>query len=305
MNITFVTETDYTDTDKMEVGRIIIDGIKDNVSTLINDHFYIESEDTFIKLKQASIQELKNFFSYFSYSFNVDWSQYQVQTTIAFLKESDIRYVEQYVLINFKISYIDWSKLYTLHEFIEVHRQIISESKDVIYDIVTDIREEWSGNFFGLKVIIENTTEPVYKYVDFALEKLKEVHLLAIEILNNKFSSDSISVLYQFPQEIRAACNQYLMYFAQFLQDLGISAKTSLKEQANQVLFTVTPKDKRQALDVIYKALAIYIEASNEEISKNIIEGDLAIMQWKANIFHLRSQLELAKAMLQAKDETI
>jgi hypothetical protein len=28
-------------------------------------------------------------------------------------------------------------------------------------------------------------------------------------------------------------------------------------------------------------------------------------MQWKANIFHLRSQLELSKAMLQAKEETI
>jgi hypothetical protein len=245
---------------------IIIDGIKDDVSKLIDEHFYIESEKKFNKLKQASIEELRSFFSYVSYSFSVDWSKYEVQTTILFSEEGNA----QCILFNFNINYIDWSKPYTLYEFIEVHSQIISETKNVIYDIATDVREEWVGRFFGLKVIIENTTEPLYKYIDFSLEKLKEVHFIALEILDNKYPSEGITVWYQFPNEIRTVCNQYLMYFAQFLEDLGISAETSLKEQANQVLFTVTPKDKKQALDEIYKALAIYIEASNEEISKNI-----------------------------------
>jgi hypothetical protein len=203
------------------------------------------------------------------------------------------------------VNYIEWKKSYSIHEFIETHKQAIDDIDSIKYVEIDDAREEMSGNFFELKVLIENISEPIVEYIDFALEKLREIHLLSLGILHNKYPSEGISVWYQFPQEIRAACNQYLMYFAQFLEDLGISAETSLKEQANQVLFTVTPKDKEQALDVIYKALAIYMEASNEEVSKNIVEGDLAVMQWKANIFHLRSQLELSKAILQAKDETI
>jgi len=40
-----------------------------------------------------------------------------------------------------------------------------------------------------------------------------------------------------------------LIYFAQFLADLGIDATTELKETAADVLFTVTPKDGSEALD--------------------------------------------------------
>ncbi|HYJ88718.1 MAG TPA: hypothetical protein VEW46_21810 [Pyrinomonadaceae bacterium] len=60
--------------------------------------------------------------------------------------------------------------------------------------------------------------------------------------------SDSVSALFEFPEEVRLPCEQYLQYFAEFLRDLGVNANTSLVQQAGQVLFTVTPTDQEQAL---------------------------------------------------------
>lgn len=73
----------------------------------------------------------------------------------------------------------------------------------------------------------------------------------------------------------------------------------------NKVLFTVTPKNKDQALEVIYQALTVYLDAPGAGIADDLQDSPIALYQWKANIHHLKSQLELARALLQAKDATI
>lgn len=299
MKIEFVSELNGDE----EIKRIVVDGVKDNESELSSyGSLYVKSEETFLKLTKASFKELQNSLDLIDYSFDTEWSEYPINITISFPNlEGD----PKSIWINPYIDYLKWNKPYALSEFIAKHKEIAREMNDIRFVEFEDVRNEISGQFFTLEIIIEDVAKPICKYIDLAVERLKEAHSLSLEILRDEHTSEEISVLYQFPPEIRTACNQYLMYFAQFLEDLGISVETSLKEQANKVLFTVTPKDKKQALDVIYKALAIYIEASDGGINKNFAEGDLAVMQWKANIFHLKSQLELSKAMLQAKDETI
>jgi hypothetical protein len=53
---------------------------------------------------------------------------------------------------------------------------------------------------------------------------------------------------------------QYLLYFVQFLEDLGIHATADLQEQARGVLLTVTPQDGREALERIREALDVYLQ---------------------------------------------
>src|SRR5215469_11433116 len=69
-------------------------------------------------------------------------------------------------------------------------------------------------------------------------------------------SPQSVSKLFTFPAPIKSACEQYLLYFGQFLSDLGIQTQTELAENAARVLFSVTPIDATQALSQIRDALA-------------------------------------------------
>ncbi len=119
--------------------------------------------------------------------------------------------------------------------------------------------------------------------------------------------SEAVLTYFQFPEEMKTACKQYLLYFSQFLADIGISAKTELKEELNHTLFKVILVDKNESLDKIREALNIYLNAPAENDIQTQISNqkDIAVQQWEANIYHLKSQLVLAQSVIQAKNATI
>ena len=45
------------------------------------------------------------------------------------------------------------------------------------------------------------------------------------------------------------------------MADIGIEVDTEIKEEANQTLFKIIPKDKNEGLDKIREALYIYLNA--------------------------------------------
>ena len=113
-----------------------------------------------------------------------------------------------------------------------------------------------------------------------------------------------VRVQFSFPAPIRNACEQYLIYFVQFLRDLGIEAGAELNEEAQHVLFTVKPKDEKQALAQIWKALEIYLQIPGlkEFAAESASFNDVAVSQLRANVSHLQGQLHLAAALLEAKN---
>lgn len=118
------------------------------------------------------------------------------------------------------------------------------------------------------------------------------------------FKRDSLAVSFDFPEPIKTACEQYLLYFGQFLKDLGVSATTALTHETGQVLFTVTPTSREEALEKIRQALDLYLELPSSPISDSVNES-IAVQRLESNVLRLRSDLRLAAAELQAKEATI
>lgn len=116
-----------------------------------------------------------------------------------------------------------------------------------------------------------------------------------------------VRIQFNFPSSIKSACEQYLIYFVQFLSDLGIEALAELKEEAHNVLFTVKPKDRDQALAQIWTALKIYLQIPGLTDFETAVDrlDDIAVYQLKANLAHLHGQVQLAAAQLQLKNATI
>ena len=124
--------------------------------------------------------------------------------------------------------------------------------------------------------------------------------------LASRVRQNSIVMYFDFPEPVRAPCGQYLLYFVEFLRDLGVEATAELKQEAGQVLFAVTPADATQALANIRTALETYLQLAASPI-RDTTEADTSIEVQKltANILHLKGQLMLTNAVLQAKDATI
>jgi hypothetical protein len=117
----------------------------------------------------------------------------------------------------------------------------------------------------------------------------------------------SLVALFNFAPEVKTACEQYLLYFVQFLEDLSIRATANLEEQARGVLFTVTPQSGPEALERIREALDLYLQIPGSpdfdaEVTRH---RDVAVQQLAANVLHWRSQLMLTQAILETKNATI
>lgn len=135
-------------------------------------------------------------------------------------------------------------------------------------------------------------------------ELLPLAHLVREELGEEQAA---VNMTFEFPPTIKSACEQYLVYFVQFLRDLGIEANAEIKEHASKVLFSVTPADKEQALGRIREALQLYLGLPHvpEFITVATQFNDVAVSQLQANVYHLRSQIMLAKAALEMKSAAI
>jgi hypothetical protein len=138
------------------------------------------------------------------------------------------------------------------------------------------------------------------------LKLMQEVHSLLKKKLRLLFVDENKSVIefFEFPASVSFACKQYLIYFGQFLRDLGINASTSIQDgNSGKVLFSVTPDDQKQALSQIRDALEIYLNLPrNTSITPFDVQPDISVQQLVSNIYHLKSQLALAAATIQQKE---
>lgn len=117
----------------------------------------------------------------------------------------------------------------------------------------------------------------------------------------------ALTLYFRFPKEIQSACAQYLLYFQQFLSDLGIGATAEIKERAHRLLFTVSPTSGKEGLLWVKEALVAYLQLPSltEPCARMVSSTDVAILQLDSNICHLKQQLEMSRYVIAAQDTTI
>jgi len=136
------------------------------------------------------------------------------------------------------------------------------------------------------------------------LTEVRSCHEKTVEILLNPSEGDSLNVLLEFPEEVKVYCEQYLVYFVQFLKDLGVEASSDIKHEAGKVLFSVTPIDKDEALDKIRAALEVYLVLPAGKLGYTS-DGTIEVQRLTANVQHLQSQMTLAQVVMQQQHATI
>jgi hypothetical protein len=77
--------------------------------------------------------------------------------------------------------------------------------------------------------------------------------------LRATWPTNEVIVEFNFPPDLRATCEQYLLSFVDFLHDLGVDATADLEHRAQEVLFSIRPVDRMDALERIRVALSVYL----------------------------------------------
>lgn len=214
----------------------------------------------------------------------------------------------------FDIDWASWIEPWTINDYARKLEQIVNNKNVEGLNYVAGQFEDRlmsSGighlMVFGIICDIRSVKSVISQEAKYWSEIVHEIVIETENALTTQVVTDAFVTRFSFPSNIKTACEQYLLYFVQFLSDLGIEAKANLNNQAPDVLFSVTPKNKDQALSTIQDALTAYlsIPSSSTFAADVALSNDIAVKQLEANVYHLKGQVMLAQALLQAKDATI
>ncbi|MEM8641408.1 MAG: hypothetical protein AAGG51_21705 [Cyanobacteria bacterium P01_G01_bin.54] len=188
-------------------------------------------------------------------------------------------------------------------KFIKTLGRDVEKKIDCIFKKVS-IKDEYCSATIALDISGNNT---IGESLNTLSQTLADCHQ---EISRLHQNISGFSKLFIFPQDLRYTYAQYLMYFSQFLEDLGIEADTSVTDIDSKLVLKVQPKDSEEALENIHLALAAYLSLPSEE-GKLIVRpnndaiAELKYQQLEFMIEHLRTQLKMSEATLRAQNATI
>lgn len=287
---------------------IIINGIADKESFYINGKHpsaRLFNEDVIKLLKSYTFHEVGQHLSQFSYQLQtVDWFEpLHIRIYCNNFYDHSFPKIELDISIN---NWENWVKPWSIADLANTFKSIVDDLGDPNINFYLEDGISLS-NGFGIEYLLGDPHQCIDEKTSELLTIFKVIAEKTCKSLAESIDENSLVTFFHFPSEIKSACSQYLIYFAQFLADLGINVDTELKEETHQTLFKVTPKNEAESLDKIREALDIYLKAaSNKELKTQIAqESNVATGHWMANIRFLESQLALANATLQAKDATI
>jgi hypothetical protein len=197
-----------------------------------------------------------------------------------------------------------WKKPYSIAEYAETLNKLIKEKSNLGINFVPVDEESILNGFkINCNIIPSNKiNDEISKYYLIFSDIFKDLNYLLV----GQHSLNSVVSIFEFPEEVKVPCQQYLLYFVQFLNEIGISATAELKNEAGNVLFSVTPTSNEIALSQIRAALEIYLGLpSNNFMGVFNPSWNAKDQQLIANVQHLQSQLMMANAIMNTQSDTI
>lgn len=286
---------------------ISCNGIGNKSDSSISDSLFdlhVKTSTLWDELIKYSSSDLSSFFAsmiiYDRNSISIDFNEAELNLIVTL--EEKYGYSINYYL---GFDMYKWSNPYNINDFFKTLK-IHLENEDYPIDkisLVNDFVNEIGINL-EIPIDINDHTTPIKTILHKYDEALRVGIMKSNNIILASKKENLISILFNFSDDTRTICSQYLIYFGKFMEDLGVDLNTSIEEKGNSVLLSVTPVDKDTAVSKIYDALRIYLEIPKYEYTSTS-EMTIQSNQLKANLLHLKSQILLSQSIIQSKNATI
>ncbi|MBB1434560.1 hypothetical protein H5201_09590 [Pseudoalteromonas sp. SG43-6] len=144
---------------------------------------------------------------------------------------------------------------------------------------------------------LEYQNQSMLANVKKALDFIEECSLEAHKFLTEQSRDDVFIKVFEFPPEYKNICSQYLIWFGEFLQNLGIDANVSTNQRKNQTQLIVSPNECPELLTEIEKLFYQYLSLPYAELlppESNLTPQELhAYQAVKMQVQHLQTQVQL------------
>ncbi len=149
-----------------------------------------------------------------------------------------------------------------------------------------------------------DVVESILSYAKKISLAQKQAHVTLV----NEEPKDALVKLFNFPKEYEAICVQYLVWFGEFLAELGIKAQVISEQNGASTKFIVAPEDAEETLAQVEKLFYTYLSlpyaeflpASNSDSSNKAL-----VLSLKAQVDHFKTQIEFKEAVIETKNATI
>lgn len=186
----------------------------------------------------------------------------------------------------------------------ELEREL---KKSNIYNVLTEFDFSTEDNFIHL-IFSADLGCDVYKIFDEACHYVAEAHRHVSDGFEYGGGGGFISK-FKFPAEYKSIFVQYLTYFGQFLEDLGIHGDLSLSNRHELTCLSFNPSDQSVALENIAAALSSYLSLPESNLAIIVpngnLESEVRFQQLASVVEHLKSQLRLSNAIISLKEKEI
>jgi hypothetical protein len=242
--------------------NIIVNGVKDSDSYCfkIDETIYfchLGDLKVFDLLSEHNFEDVANYLSTFDYTFK------SLPEKLDYLVEVECTNEEDYgtgVYVRFSFIADLWARPYSISQFEKIFKQVAeAETKKGIRYKAQDEDNLLDG--FGIFLSSSDQRAIIKDVITKAVDTFKDLEASSEIIAIDSLDKDYLTTYFSFPEDIKVAAKQYLVYFAQFLLDLGIEAETEVRETKGQTLFKVIPANKGEALEQIRGALETYLNA--------------------------------------------
>lgn len=256
--------------------------------------------------KRLTTQTLEDFepFSVITFNNLFYWMKKGHSIIIAHDFHTDTQ--EEIILITFYFSpnLTVWNDKFSFADYCKEFEAKSDNLIEIDYDLTFEETPALRLEFYFKKFFC-----PIIEILTFLEGIIEEINQKSIKVLHEEFDKDIVKAIFNFPEELKNQCEQYLQYFATFLKDLGINASSNLKEEAGKVLFSVTPTDDVEALDKIREALAIYLKLPESPIIYDDSFASMRLQQQIENLQHSQRmavrELQFNEKLLVAQSDTI
>lgn len=136
----------------------------------------------------------------------------------------------------FEFDVENWKQSWSIIEFAEAMAFVTKEYSGDCTWVLED--EEIVSNGCCLVFGVEDAKNTIWEEYCRFIPKLKEVYDRATLLLLARSKENSLVMQFDFPEPVRVPCEQYLLYFSEFLREVGIESTTSIQHEMEKVLFS-------------------------------------------------------------------
>ncbi|MDU6855070.1 MAG: hypothetical protein ACLSH8_15605 [Zhenhengia sp.] len=287
--------------------KIMVNGIVDEESFVFwrdkGIYFRVYNKEIIDFIKQEKIQKLLLEDGEIKFPLPEYYDEKVFRSDIDYSNLSICYEGNKYIMkLELQYNYEDWKRGYSIPEIVKVIEMVCKQNEKYNFR-VQDTETVLNG--FDIFYEIQDSSSMLDSEIEEFMKGIVEI-FERVDTWMELERRYAVSFEFEIDDNIKIACCQYLHYFIQFLDDLGIQAQSEIADKAGKILFEVIPKDKTIALQNIKECLQVYIELIEDSSLKKYTDyGNVAVMQLRANVMHLQSQLDLAQAQIELKNQII